>query len=35
VAYDVADRRRMPAVAYLACLVLAAVAVVGALQAAA
>src|SRR4051794_7519030 len=35
VAYDVADRRRVPALAYLACLVISAVAVIGALQAAA
>jgi membrane associated rhomboid family serine protease len=35
VAFDVADRRRMPAAAYVACLVLSAIAVIGALQAAA
>ena len=35
IAYDVADRRRMPALAYGACLVLSAIAVIGALQAAA
>jgi membrane associated rhomboid family serine protease len=35
VAFDVADRRRMPALAYAASVVLAAIAVVGALQAAA
>jgi membrane associated rhomboid family serine protease len=35
VAFDLADRRRMPALAYVGCLVLSAIAVVGALQAAA
>src|SRR6266545_6223195 len=35
IAFDVADRRRLPALAYVACLGLAAIAVVGALQAAA
>jgi membrane associated rhomboid family serine protease len=35
VVFDQADRRRMPALAYLGCLVLSAIAVVGALQAAA
>jgi membrane associated rhomboid family serine protease len=34
VAYDLADRRRMPALAYVGCLVLAVLAVVGALSAA-
>jgi membrane associated rhomboid family serine protease len=35
IVFDVADRRRMPALAYVGCLVLSAIAVVGALQAAA
>jgi hypothetical protein len=33
--FDQADRRRIPALAYLGCLVLSAIAVIGALQAAA
>jgi membrane associated rhomboid family serine protease len=35
IVFDQADRRRMPALAYLGCLVLSAIAVIGALQAAA
>jgi membrane associated rhomboid family serine protease len=35
IVYDQADRRRMPALAYLGCLVISAIAVVGAMQAAA
>ena len=35
IVFDQADRRRMPALAYLGCLVISAIAVVGALQAAA
>jgi membrane associated rhomboid family serine protease len=35
IVYDQADRRRIPALAYLGCLVISAIAVVGARQAAA